>query len=666
MMSEKSKMKSDKKNNANYRNGNFNKKSNQNHYYQKNHCFENTFQSYVGAPYNFVSFSDFVYEYQPEQLFSHGTIQESNITGELEYEITAETPIMVSEGSEKRDVPEHFYRNMYGRFAIPGSTMRGLIRNNVQILGLSSMSDDINDYALMYRNVAKGIEKVRYGNVLGADTILLDGKNISVLKNVKAGYISKEKGKYVIYQTCVDSINVSCGAMNYYVLSEKTIVSNYLSAKKNGGTFDYSYFEQNGKSILNHELYKDFRREEDRYGRIHYKGLENKEYKPYCSPVSYSVADNRYIIGVGKPGKYDREGYVISTGSMKEKKAVYIIPEIDKTKDAIKIPEQDVNAFKIDFKKRENTIKKYKDFFDLPKEGETKPVFYIYLAGRLYFGFTARLRLFYDYNIKAGLNKTHKEGMLDYAKAMFGYSRNEGSYKSRVSFSDAVIVGEASEQAEVCFVLSEPKPTSYCDYVMPDENGNAVTYNNSDFRLRGVKQYWLRKDVVSGKLTGNEKVQTKMKPLPKGTRFRGKVRFSNLAPDELGLLLWSIKLKDTSRMNVGKAKAFGYGNISVKLLSLKQVNKDLAYNSDTLCLNPWEELSAEHFIQLYKDTVNKKLDGKQIDNLPHIEDFFDMKDVELIPEDDKTRFMTLDNEYRYRKEKVLPSINSLTKKSRSY
>ena len=657
---------SNKNNNQNkyHQTNNSNKNNNQNKYLQCNNYNEtnaNHSQSYVGAPYNFIPFSNFVYEYEPEQLVGHATMKEDCITGELEYEITAETPIMVSQGVEKKDVPERFYRNLYGRFAIPGSTIRGLIRNNVQILGLSSMSDDMDDYALMYRNIANGMEKVRYASVLGAGTISLNGKNVSVLKNVKAGYIAKEDGKYVIYQTCVDAINDTFGSMNYYVLSERTIVSNYLSAKKSGKTFDYSYFEQNGKSILNHELYKDFWVEKDKKGRTHYKGIENKEYKPYYGKVSYALKGDRYIIGVGETGKYEQEGYVISTGSMKEKKAVYIIPKLDKSKEVIAIPEQDVNAFKIDFKKKENTIKKHKDFFALPEEGETKPVFYIYLAGRLYFGFTPRLRLFYDHTIKEGLNKKHKEGMLDYAKAMFGYSRNEGSYKSRVSFSDAVAVEETTEQAEVRLVLGEPKPTSYCDYIMPDENGNAVTYNNSAFRLRGVKQYWLKHDVVSGELTDNEKVQSKLQPLPKGTRFRGKVRFTNLTPDELGLLLWSIKLKETSHMNVGKAKAFGYGNISVKLLGVKQLNKELAYNGTNLCLNPWEEISPEPFIQLYKDTVNKTLAGKKIDELPHIKNFFTMKDAELIPEAEKTKFMTL-KEYQGRNDKVLPLINSVAKK----
>ena len=65
--------------------------------------------------------------------------------------------------------------------------MRGLIRNNVQILGLSSFFEDIDDYALMYRNVAGGAEKKRYNMILGTDS--RDDEMRGIAKNVKAGYL---------------------------------------------------------------------------------------------------------------------------------------------------------------------------------------------------------------------------------------------------------------------------------------------------------------------------------------------------------------------------------------------------------------------------------------------------------------------------------------------
>ena len=365
---------------------------------------------------------------------------------------------------------------------------------------------------------------------------------------------------------------------------------------------------------------------------------------------------------------YSKEGYVVSTGPMKEKKAVYIIPKIDYTKEAIEISEADVRAFRIDYEKKKNTLKRFGDaYFRLPEKG-IKPVFYIFLDGRLYFGFTPRLRLFYDFTIKDGLNKKHKEGMLDYAKALFGYSNKTSGYKSRVSFADAVLVGQKTEQQEVQLILAEPKPTSYCDYLMP-KDGKAVTYNtkgeNSNeagFKLRGVKQYWLHKKVVTPEVK-KFNVASTMHPLPEGSVFRGKVRFKNLTADELGLLLWSIRLRDESWVNVGKAKAYGYGNAELKLKAVKRVNTKLAYcNGNALCLNPMEPLSVEELIQCYKDTINESLKGKTIEQLPHIKEFFLMKDASAMPDEKKIRYMDLNVDYRYRKDKVLQRVNDLVTK----
>lgn len=132
---------------------------------------------YVGAPYNFVPFYDKVFPYPKNKLTNHNSVEEKLITGEITYKIKAETPIMVDDGTGK------FFTDAKGRYAIPGSTMRGLIRNNVQVLGLCSYKNDIDDYALMYRNVANGAEKRRYNNTLGARQISVnDGEKTTALE----------------------------------------------------------------------------------------------------------------------------------------------------------------------------------------------------------------------------------------------------------------------------------------------------------------------------------------------------------------------------------------------------------------------------------------------------------------------------------------------------
>jgi CRISPR-associated protein (TIGR03986 family) len=424
---------------------------------------------------------------------------------------------------------------------------------------------------------------------------------------------------------------------------------------------------QNGKSIMQHE-FKEFERCEER-GRVHYKGTKNDAYVPYCKPVSYEVKNLKDIVAVGNPGEYRHNGYAVSSGKMNEKKAIYIIPEIDMQKESIPIPPKDIEAFKIDLNKKENTLKQFggREFFDLPKPGEQKCVFYIQLEGRLYFGFTPHLRLFYDHTIREGIPSAHCTDKLDYEKAMFGYSSPNGSYKSRLAFSDAVVIGEAKPAGTQRRVLAEPKPSSCLDYVRQFQKGEISTYNQDGFKLRGIKQYWLRDVLVGEENFKNQKIGSSLKPLAKGTKFRGKIRFRNLTKEELGLLLWSVRLEKNSQMNVGKGKAYGYGNIKVKLGEIRCMDTKMAYAPENgLSLTPFILLDAEKYIICYKDSIKEFLGEKNIEELSSVWEFFTMKDETRKPDPDKIRYMKIDKPYReyQNRKKPLPTIRQTVKQDK--
>ena len=303
-------------------------------------------------------------------------------------------------------------------------------------------------------------------------------------------------------------------------------------------------------------------------------------------------------------------------------------------------------------------------FFGLPqRDGDRKPVFYIECGERLYFGFTPRLRLFYDYEISQGIKKEHKKGTLDYCKAIFGYSDQKESYKSKVSFSDAVAeFGEEEEWTNP--ILRSPKPTSYLDYLVQGTNNpnQAVTYNDSNMQLRGIKQYWLHKEIARWARDADEK--ERFSPLEENTEFKGKIRFWNMTEDELGLLLWSIQLDpEKSWMNIGKAKPYGYGSISLKLTSVKKLDKQKAYSTERLELDPFTDINVEEMIRVYKERMNQFLDKYKIDELPNIKDFFDMKDYTKIPDESKIIYMSIDNKEYQNREKPLPSIKETLRNS---
>ena len=173
---------------------------------------------YVGAPYNFIPFTNNIFRYEEGKQTSHDDVSDELLSGKITYTITAETPIIVDDGTG------HFCKNKDGKYAIPGSSIRGLIRNNVQILGLSSVKEDIDSYALMYRNVASGPkkERKRYAEVLGVDNNDVETRGIA--RNVKAGYLTLKAGKYYI----------TCGDLDDSYTFEKRVKTGTESYKKSG------------------------------------------------------------------------------------------------------------------------------------------------------------------------------------------------------------------------------------------------------------------------------------------------------------------------------------------------------------------------------------------------------------------------------------------------
>ena len=93
-----------------------------------------TLENTVRAPYNFVPFTErqpFMRYTDVSKLPAHDELCADLLTGEIHLTLTAETPVFVSDGQENAD----FFRGANGNYMIPGSTIRGMVRENMQILG---------------------------------------------------------------------------------------------------------------------------------------------------------------------------------------------------------------------------------------------------------------------------------------------------------------------------------------------------------------------------------------------------------------------------------------------------------------------------------------------------------------------------------------------------
>ncbi len=152
------------------------------------------------------------------------------------------------------------------------------------------------------------------------------------------------------------------------------------------------------------------------------------------------------------------------------------------------------------------------------------------------------------------------------------------AYAGRVRFSHGRIVGDCKTENEITLaILSTPKPTTTPFYLLnaagqPDPT---VTYDTRDARLRGRKFYRHQGEAKPEEYTIEEKsdqnrtIRGALKP---GATFTFTVDFENLAPLELGALLYALELEEGMVHRLGYAKPLGFGSVKVTIEKTKIID----------------------------------------------------------------------------------------------
>lgn len=589
------------------------------------------------APYNFAPFSSKILTPAANKDIlleeaGHDKIRSDRLTGEIRVTLEAETPVFVSNGTREADKTLRFFRDAQGRFCIPGSTVRGLLRQNMKILsfGVIRPGEDVENQRLYFREMASSGHSVR-GELKDYYKEALDiqpykapgsGKSYSVPENVECGYLENRGGKYWITPAVTKAYRVS--------------------------------------------------RKDERVQRFGERFAQTV-------PVAYRALDGERvaeILPLAEKRPDMREGDLLYTGRWvgKEPNHLYLFPRELREEDAFPVENEDVLAYREDFENRKNSLKGNTwripydvDFWNLPKDGERKPVFYIRHEGHLFFGMSLFLRIGFKFSVADGLSRKQREAAdgeaLDYTDILLGFARKENAYASRVSVGDFHALGKPVECAKVSMTLGNPKPSYYPGYLKDGKNyndGRAGTKSGeteADFQLRGHKQYWL-KAVETPPAVKNENMNNPFRPLAPGTRFQGVIRYENLTREELGLLLWSLRLKRDSsepeeyRQSVGMGKPYGYGRIKVTLDAVLTFDLEAMYRPEGLFAAP-KELdpgTLDAYIAAYdksaaaalSESRNGKKKGKRKLSLlefPEIQDFLRMK--RLIADGNEFSYMAL-------------------------
>lgn len=207
------------------------------------------------------------------------------------------------------------------------------------------------------------------------------------------------------------------------------------------------------------------------------------------------------------------------------------------------------------------------------------------------------------------------------------------AYAGRVRFSHAVLTQDTGVFDATLAILSAPKPTTYRFYLRP-RNGKPqdglsdqqVDYDNAGQILRGRKVYRHHGDrlnpqeyqSVNGvKSDQNRTVRGVQRA---GSVFEFTVDFENLAPVELGALLWSLQLEGWHH-RIGYAKPLGFGSARIEVLKVSLVDPNVRYASLTSKNKGWSDYTSawQAWVDAFKDAMAMRY-GKPFERLENIRD----------------------------------------------
>ncbi|MGC8950156.1 TIGR03986 family type III CRISPR-associated RAMP protein [Chloroflexus sp.] len=209
------------------------------------------------------------------------------------------------------------------------------------------------------------------------------------------------------------------------------------------------------------------------------------------------------------------------------------------------------------------------------------------------------------------------------------------AYARRVSFSHAVLTKDGGTCDETLAILSTPKPTTYRFYLRPrtgkpqdgqdGQDDGQVDYNSQNQILRGRKVYRHHgaklnpqeyRSVNGAKSDQNRTMHCVQQA---GSVFEFTVDFANLAPVELGALLWSLQLEGWYH-RIGYAKPLGFGSIQIEVVRVSLLDPTERYAS--FARSGWHDQDPQRinaWITAFKRAMTSRF-GAAFEQLANIRD----------------------------------------------
>ena len=552
----------------------------------------------IDAPYNFVPLSDKVVDADWHAQTSQDLPFRDGFSGEITFTITNTTPLLVGGKQQKATKEEvgkvEFYKTPTNEYAIPGSSLRGMIRNIFEIATFSKMSMlDNNRYGL--RDISGARVRQSYGAVVGSDK----NKQGMLASKVSAGFLRRNKdNNYVI--TPHQMVHVNHEDLDkVYDTGLRTAIS-----KANKGKMSVS---EKYQVFRDHKINEIIFDTHDVTVDIRGSGMA---LRTEATNLRNGRLKGRLVL-TGQPSKNKIRDFIFYSPSTE------VIP----------VPSSSWKDFLFIHDTGEKDAP-WTYWQEQLNQGKDIPVFYVEMGNVLKIGLAYMPKLAGDFSVHDLVTHTNPDHLNDeihdMANTFFGHvgDKSEQTLKSRVFFETAIAntqptLAKPSEPT----ILNSPKASYFPNYLVQPEAPKGAnkladgkqyaTYmeHNTNLKpqIRGFKRYPARpsNEVIVQKLDDeqqkNKSVQVVLHQIEKGAEFSGRIIVHNAKPEEIGALLWSLKLStqdnDIFFHRLGMGKSFGYGQVQFKNIQCSLVPNDVSKNT------PEQSV----FIDTFTQYMDKKL-----------------------------------------------------------
>lgn len=473
----------------------------------------------ITAPYNFVPLNKHVYLPDWADQISHDIPFKDGEDGYIEVTWENVSPLCIRDASTGDDGYSMHVKQSDGSrlYFLPGSSLRGMLRNTLNILAFGKMEQYDNRF---------------FGYRIFDTNKSLGKKYQKEMAKVKFGWLHKDESeddKYVLYP-CIDGFDK---------IRIEDVSKWYPGYDEKKTSWERNNFiqRQSGCYFPKYEKYEDD--------------------KTYCIFATGQMLGKEHELLISQPDK----DHPISLGK--------------KTIDsffAVYEPSPYFDEYQKLLKEGTDIPVSYISVSD----GQGKNGIAAMGMGRMF-----RYPYKYDVSSLIEKEQPEcQSGKRDLCETIFGWIGNENSAKGRVQICNALMTNTISENElkEIVGVLGAPKASFYPLY-LKQSGSEYQTYESDDACIAGRKRYRIHDGDSVTNLpggNGNGNVTSTLKFLPKNCTFKMRINVHNLRKVEIGALLSAITFHKTSGVfhNIGSAKGFGYGKLKWANLELHGLNSD--------------------------------------------------------------------------------------------